>query len=374
MNENEFRADAKAVNMDEERIADAFRLLDEAVARGDTPGGVALIGRRGRIAGIHTAGAAHTQAPDGTSIPVKRDTIFDVASLSKVVGTLPLILLLVERGHLRLGDPVVQYIPEFAAEGKEAVTVGQLLTHTSGLLSHKNMYSHGWSPEEIKAHIFAHPLEYEPGTKMVYSDLGFITLGEIAARLYGEPLEAAATKHVFAPLGMRDTGYLPPESARPRIAATEYYEKLGRHKWGEVHDENCGALGGASGHAGLFSTAEDLAKYAAMWLALGRIGDGGGRLLSEASVATATRSHTGHLPANRGMGWVLKGDPWDASGDLLSPACYGHTGFTGTSIWMDPASDCFAVVLTNRVHYGRDKSVVRLRNCLHNAVAAACLA
>lgn len=370
---NELAANAAAANMDAERIADAFRLLDEAVARGDTPGGVALIGRHGRIAGIHAAGAAHTAAPGGEAVlPARPDTIYDCASLTKVVATLPLVLLLVDRGRLRLGDPVAEYIPAFAANGKERVTVKQLLTHTSGLLSHKDMYSHGWTPEQVKAHIFAQPLEYEPGTKMVYSDLGFITLGEVVSVLYGEPLEIAAARHVFAPLGMNDTGYLPPERLRSRIAATEYDGSLGRHKWGEVHDENCGALGGASGHAGLFSTAADLAKYAAMWLAGGRIGDRG-RLLSEASVSTAIRSHTDGLPANRGLGWVLQGDPWDASGDLLSPRCFGHTGFTGTSIWMDPAAGCFALLLTNRVHYGRSKSVVRLRNCLHNAVAAACL-
>ncbi|GAA3401865.1 serine hydrolase domain-containing protein [Paenibacillus hodogayensis] len=366
---------AVQANMDPERIGDAFRLLDEAVARGDTPGGAALIGRHGRIAGVHTAGQAHTSATSGSdgdgSIAVKTDTIYDCASLTKVVATLPLILLLTDRGRLRLGDPVAEYIPAFAAAGKSAVTVKQLLSHTSGLLSHKDLYSHGWSPDEVKAHIYAQPLEYEPGTKMVYSDLGFITLGEIASVLFGEPLAAAATKHVFEPLGMTDTRYLPSEELLPRIAATEYDDALDRHKWGEVHDENCGALGGASGHAGLFSTAGDLAKYAAMWLAGGKGGQG--RLLSEAAVATAIRSHTDGLPANRGLGWVLQGDPWDASGDLLSPRCFGHTGFTGTSIWMDPAKDCFAVLLTNRVHYGREKSVVRLRNCFHNVVAAACL-
>lgn len=388
MEEHEFKAGAEAANMDAERLADAFRLLDEAVARGVTPGGVALIGRNGRVAGVHAVGMAHTQAPEGRGIPVREDTIFDAASLSKVVGTLPLALLLVERGSLRLGDPVAEYIPEFAAAGKAAVTVAQLLTHTSGLPAHQKLYAHGWSREEIKAHIFAHPLEYEPGTKMVYSDLGFITLGEVVSRQYGEPLEIAAIKHVFGPLGMKDTGYLPSAALRPRIAATEYDEALGRHKWGEVHDENCGALGGASGHAGLFSTAADLAKYAAMWLARGRFaieggdglnrdsrnGDGRfGRLLSEASVAAATRSHTAHLPANRGLGWVLKGDPWDASGDLLSPTCFGHTGFTGTSLWMDPELDCFVVLLTNRVHYGRDTSVASLRRGIHNVAAAACV-
>ncbi|RKN85702.1 class A beta-lactamase-related serine hydrolase [Paenibacillus ginsengarvi] len=365
--------------MDEPKLRDAFRLLDDAVTRGDTPGGVALIGRHGRIAGLYATGAAHTAAvvtdhAGEAVIPARTDTIYDCASLTKVVATLPLVLQLVERGLLRLSDPVAEYIPAFAAGGKEAVTVRQLLTHTSGLISHINMYSHGWTPEEIKQHVFSRPLDYEPGTKAVYSDLGFITLGEIVSVLTGEPLDAAAAKYVFAPLGMNNTRFLPleAEGQRPRIAATEYNEALGRHKLGEVHDENALALGGVSGHAGLFSTAEDLAKYAAMWLAGGRIGDTG-RLLSEASVAAATRSCTDQLPAARGLGWVLKGDSFDASGDLMSPSCYGHTGFTGTSIWMDPALDCFAVLLTNRVHFGREKSVARLRGCFHNVVAAACL-
>ncbi|PYI57142.1 serine hydrolase domain-containing protein [Paenibacillus flagellatus] len=371
MNEYDTSAAADA-NMDPDRIADAFRLLDEAVARGDTPGGVAAIGRHGRVAAVHAVGVAHTAAPDGGRLPAAPGTIYDCASLTKVVATLPLALLLVDRGRLRLDDPVAVYLPAFAAEGKSAVTVKQLLTHTSGLLSHKDMYSHGWTPDEVKAHVLGQPLEYEPGTKMVYSDLGFITLGAIVSELFGEPLADAARKHVFEPLGMSDTRFLPREELRPRIAATEYDAGLGRHKWGEVHDENAGALGGASGHAGLFSTAADLAKYAAMWLAQGRIG-GSGRLLSAAAVEAATRCATPGLAANRGLGWVLKGDPWDASGDLLSPSCYGHTGFTGTSLWMDPAADCFAVLLTNRVHYGRDVSVARLRHCFHNATAAACL-
>lgn len=359
-------------SMNPERIADAFRLLDEAVARGDTPGGVAAIGRRGNIHAIHACGSAHMAAPgDEAVLPVRSDTIFDCASLTKVVALLPLILLLVERGRLRLEDPVKHYIPAFEAGGKASVTVKQLLTHTSGLIAHTNLYSHGWSPEEIKAHIFSRPLEYEPGTKVVYSDLGYITLGEIAQTLFEESLDTAAKRYVFEPLGMNDTFYLPPADRLSRIAATEYSPDLGRHKWGEVHDENAGALGGVSGHAGLFSTASDLAKYASMWLAKGQIGEKG-RLLSRASVEAATRTQTGNLLANRGLGWVLKGDSMDASGDLMSPASFGHTGFTGTSLTIDPAEDTFAVLLTNRVYYGREKSVVRLRHFFHNAVAAAC--
>ncbi|MDF2725833.1 MAG: putative beta-lactamase [Paenibacillus sp.] len=369
-----FRDGAEAACMDAERIGDAFRLLDDAIARGLTPGGVALIGRHGRVAAVHAAGAAHTATPDGADISVQPDTIYDCASLTKIVVTLPLILRLVDRGLLRLGDPVAEYIPAFAASGKEAVTVKQLLAHTSGLAAHARLYEYGGSADERKAALFALPLDYEPGTRSVYSCLGFITLGEIAAALYGKPLDAAAQSELFAPLGMRDSGFAPAAEQRPRIAATEYSAHLGRHKWGEVHDENAASLDGVSGNAGLFATAGDLARYAAMWLSGGRTA-AGEQLLSGAAVRAAVRCQTPGLaePANRGLGWVLRGDPWDASGDLLSPACYGHTGFTGTSLWIDPELDCFAVLLTNRVHFGRDKSVVRLRACFHNAVAAACL-
>jgi CubicO group peptidase (beta-lactamase class C family) len=357
----------EAVLMDSERLAAAFRLLDEAIARGDTPGGVALAGRNGRVVGIYAAGEAHP----GEGIPAAPDTIYDCASLTKVAATLPLMLMLVDRGLVRLSDPVAFYLPEFAAEGKESVTVKQLLTHTSGLPSYMNLHAHGWSPEEIKRIVLAQKLAHEPGSKMVYSDLGFIVLGELIAAVLGQPLDQAARSLVFEPLGMRDTGYLPAERLRARIAATEFRQSLGAHKWGVVHDENADAMGGVSGHAGLFSTAADLAKYACMWLAGGLYN--GRSVLSRAAVETAVQSHTPGLPANRGLGWALKGDPWDSSGDWSSPASYGHTGFTGTSIWIDPARGCFAVLLTNRVYYGREKSVVRLRHLFHNAVAASCM-
>jgi CubicO group peptidase (beta-lactamase class C family) len=232
--------------------------------------------------------------------------------------------------------------------------VKHLLTHTSGFAAYKDLHSHGWTAEQIGAAVLGEGLAYKCGAGYIYSDLNYITLGEIASLLLGLPLDVAARKYVFEPLSMHDSGYRPAESLKPRIAATEFID--GGFRWGEVHDENAWAMGGVSGHAGLFSTASDLAKYAAMWLNRGRHGDGS--VLSDAAVAAAMRSYTGGLlNANRGLGWVLKGDFWDASGDLFSPQAFGHTGI-------------FAVLLTNRVHFGREKSVARLRDCFHNAVAA----
>lgn len=381
---SDYEAAALAAGMDPERIADAIRLIDGATAKGITPGAVAAFGRNGQTAVVHAVGAAHPAPPveeeSGSApalagaIPAAPDTIYDCASLTKVVATLPLILMLIDRGKLRLNDPVASYIPEFAAEGKEAITVKQLLTHTSGLASYLNLHADRQPPEQLKQRIYAQKLVYEPNTQVVYSDLGYITLGEIAALLWEMPLDEAARRHVFEPLGMRDTGFIQPAELRSRIAATEFRASLGRHKWGEVHDENADALGGICGHAGLFSTVGDLTKYALMWLDKGRMSNGK-QLLSAAIAEAAVRTHTpSSLPgSNRGLGWVLKGDSMDASGDSMSGASYGHTGFTGTSLWIDPARQLFVVMLTNRVYYGRETSVVRLRSLVHNTLAASCL-
>jgi len=352
--------------MDPERLRAAFRLIDREAEQGEIPGGVAVVGFRGAVIGVHAAGFA--VATDAEKVPATPETVYDCASLTKVTATLPLALMLVDRGDIRLDDPVARFIPAFGGGGKEVVTVKQLLTHSAGLPAYVKLYDGGLSPEEIRARVRAIELEYEPGTQTVYSDIGFMLLGDIVSHVLDEPLDAAAHRLVFEPLGMRVTRFCPPDEWRPKIAATEYAPSLGRHKRGEVHDENAYALGGVSGHAGLFSTAGDLAKYAAMWLNGGCAE--GKTLLSPACVAAAVRNWTPGLNGNRGLGWVLKGDKWDASGDWFSDRSYGHTGFTGVSVWIDPARQLFAVLMTNRVHFGRDKSVARLRACFHNAVAA----
>lgn len=364
----EARAEAaRRMGMRPEGVEAALRLIDDEIDRGEIPGGVAVVSRRG-FAVRYAAGLAVDYG--GIRVPAAEDTIYDCASLTKVVVTLPLVLKLIERGRVTLSDPVARHVPEFAAGGKEAVTVGQLLTHTSGLMAFTDMHSHGWTPERILAFVMEQRLEYEPGTQVVYSDMGYIALGRLIERLTGLPLPEAARRDIFEPLGLVESEYVPADQRKPRIAATEHYAYESGPRIGIVHDENASAMGGVSGHAGLFATAGDLARYADAWLAAYR-----GKptpLLSPAAARAAARSHTATLASgNRGLGWALRGDKFDASGDLLGAASFGHTGYTGTSLYVDPELGLTAVLLTNRVHYGRSKSVVRLRAAFHNAIAAA---
>ena len=378
---------AGQLGLREEGLQAAWSPLDNAIEQGLIPGGVALIGRRGHAAAY---AAGHAFLSEERSLPASVDTIYDCASLTKVVVTLALMLLLMDRGQVRLADPAAQHIPAFGAAGKAEVTIGQLLAHTSGLPAHRHLYSHGWTPQQIQEAICAMEPDYPPGTRCVYSCLGYIILGEIIRHQFGRPLEEAARSEVLQPLGMTASRYNPPPEWKPRIAATEYDAALGEYRWGFVHDENAFALGGAAGNAGLFSTASDLLRYARMWLALaGSASSADGAtnaslsrprteegpaafLLSREAVKEALRSHTNDIPgANRGLGWVLHGDPADVGGKGLSPHSFGHTGFTGTSLWIDPAQDLILILLTNRVHFGRGNSIAALRRQFHEAASAA---
>jgi serine-type D-Ala-D-Ala carboxypeptidase len=357
---------AQRMGIDATRLQAAWKVIDRKIEQAEIPGAAAVIMRHGQTAEY---AAGFSVVNGGTRYEATIDTVYDCASLTKVIVTLPLILMLLDHGELCLSDPVAAFLPEFAAGGKENVTIRQLLAHTSGLAAHRDMYSHGFTPDEIFDFICRELPVYEPGTQMIYSCLGFIVLGRIIAKLSGLPLDEAADTCLLRPLGMENSRYNPPQEWLPRIAATEFDRLLGQHRWGRVHDENAHAIGGVSGNAGLFATAHDVIRYAGMWLGNGRVG--GRTLLSRAVVESATRSHTQHLGrAARGLGWVLKDDVSDASGDLFSPASYGHTGFTGTSLWIDPERDLAVVLMTNRVHFGRDKSIAGLRACFHNAVAA----
>ncbi|BFH11984.1 beta-lactamase family protein [Paenibacillus melissococcoides] len=371
----------------EEGLQAAWTPLDNAIEQGIIPGGVALIGRRGHVAAY---AAGHAFLSEDRSIPASVETIYDCASLTKVAVTLALMLILMDRGQVRLADPVAQHIPAFGTAGKAEVTIGQLLAHTSGLPAHRDLYSHGWTPQRIHDAICAMEPDYPPGTRCVYSCPGYMILGGIIRQHFGRPLEEAAWIEVLQPLGMTASRYNPPPEWKPRIAATEYDAALGEYRWGFVHDENAYALGGAAGNAGLFSTASDLLRYARMWLALAgsassadsaanaslsrsRTEDGPEAfILSREAVKEALRSHTLDIPgANRGLGWVLHGDPADVGGEGVSPFSFGHTGFTGTSLWIDPAQDLILILLTNRVHYDRGNSIAALRRQFHEAAVAA---
>ncbi len=343
----------------------AAELIDRAVADGVMPGAVLAAGRHSAEPLLtHVAGDAQRDA--AATRPMTADTVFDLASLTKVVATLPAVLYLVGRGEVGLDEPAARYLPGIDGPGKDEITVRHLLLHTSGLPAERKYYLHLQDPAEIRAAALAEPLVAKPGAAFCYSDIGFITLGELAVAVAGCGLDEFVQDVVCSPLGMTSTRYLPPGNWSGRIAATEIV--AGRAKVGVVHDENAEALGGVAGHAGLFGTAADLARYAAAWAGDGTPPDG--------LRAEALRAQTDGLGGRRGLGWGLRHDRWDNMGDGWPETGAGHTGFTGTCLSVDPRSGLWAVLLTNAVHFGRgpEHSVVGLRKQVHAAVATELLA
>jgi CubicO group peptidase (beta-lactamase class C family) len=297
---------------------------------------------------------AGVELPSDQQIATRPDTLFDLASVSKLFTTI-VTMQLVERGRIALDTPVARYVPEFAAGGKETVTVRMLLTHTSGLPAFTPLWSRYPTPAERFAAALATPLTAPPGSRYVYSDLGLISLGVLVERVTGRRLDEVVRDGVTGPLGMRDTGYNPGPTQRPRIAATEYQPYAGRGLvWGEVHDENAWSLGGVAGHAGVFSTAADLAVLCQMLLDGGRYR--GARILAEDTVRAMLVNYNGRLEPTdpesaRGLGFELD-KHWYMMG-LSSPVTFGHTGFTGTSLVIDPLTHSFVILLSNRVHPDR---------------------
>ncbi|MEU6205736.1 serine hydrolase domain-containing protein [Micromonospora musae] len=296
------------------------------------------------------------ELPVDQQIPMREDTIFDLASVSKLFTTI-VVMRQVERGRVALDAPVARYVPEFAAGGKAEVTVRMLLTHTSGLPAFTPLWSGYPTPAERLAAALATPLAAgaTPGSRYVYSDLGLIALGVLAERVTGRPLADLVRDGVTAPLGMTDTGYNPAPRLRTRIAATEYQPYAGRGMvWGEVHDENAWSLGGVAGHAGVFSTAADLAVLCQALLNGGEYR--GRRILRPETVRTMLVNYnagleTAYPESDRGLGFELN-KHWYMMG-LSSPVTFGHTGFTGTSLVVDPLSHSFVILLSNRVHPDR---------------------
>ena len=334
------------------------------------PGAVLAAGRRGPEPLLrHVAGDAQRDA--AARRPMTADTVFDLASLTKVVATLPALLHLVGRAGVGLDQPVRRYLPAFTGPGKDRVTVRQLLLHTSGLPDSRQYYQRLRDPAEVRGAALAEPLVARPGAVFRYSGVGFIALGELTAAVSGGGLDELVRDVVCAPLGMTSTRYLPPVGWAARIAATEPVR--GRAKIGVVHDENAEAMGGVAGHAGLFGTAADLARYASAWAGDGSsawAGDGPSGGLRDEALRCQTDGLSGG--GRRGLGWGLRGDVWDNMGDGWPASGAGHTGFTGTSLSVDPGTGLWAVLLTNAVHFGRgpEHSVVGLRKRVHAAVAA----
>ncbi|GGA48399.1 serine hydrolase domain-containing protein [Paenibacillus physcomitrellae] len=349
-----------------ERFRGIWQPLRDAVQEGLIPGGVAGIrykeGCLYYAVGLAEAGEKERH----TGI----HTLYDCASLTKVTVTLPLILMLWEQGKLDLDDRASIYIPELNSPESSRITVRQLLSHTAGLPPTWNFHCSSWNLEQI-LHFLGNKVEFS-GPETVYSDLGFILLGVIAERLLGTSINEAARMYLFSPLEMKESCFCPSPDLRFRIASTEWNEKLGGFWTGIVHDENARALGGISGHAGLFATCPDLLKYAQLWLEPEQTQFEGKPILSRFVINEAQkRQGNGLDPANRGLGWVLKGNRYDVSGSRLSDLSFGHTGFTGTSLYMDPQRGMAAVLMTNRVHFGRQQDLTGLRTTFHDAAAEA---
>jgi CubicO group peptidase (beta-lactamase class C family) len=353
--------------------------VNTAIKAGELPGAVVLVARRGRI-GYFKAFGNRSVAPAVESMT--KDTIFDMSSLTKVMATVPSIMLLVENGTLRLADRVGRYLPDFTGGGKDAITVCQLLTHYSGLPADFDL-SRQWSGHAAALEELRRTKTVsDPGKEFLYSDINFIALGEIVHAVSGETLDAYAQVHIFAPLGMKDTFFHPPAKLIGRIAPTEsrrntlHYlkgqsseESMDQILRGEVHDPTAWRMGGVAGHAGVFSTARDLAVYAQMLLDKGVYQ--GKRILSSRTVEAMTSPQSPSDSSQiRGYGWDLDSVYSSPRGDIFKEG-YGHTGFTGTSLWIHPPSGTFIILLSNRVHPGGAKDINHLRAVVANIVATA---
>ncbi len=341
--------------------------IQAAISEGQTPGAVICVGTAERILYL---GAFGRRQEVPRSLPMHTDTIFDLASLTKVVATAPAICLLWQQGQIDLDAPVRCYLPEFSGGHKNRVTVRHLLTHTSGLPAFKNYLQKGLKgrPEAILTDICQTRLKAPPGKAFIYSDLGFILLGEIVRRVSGWDLDTFCRRFLYQPLRMRWTRFNPPPSWHRRCAATEWRE--GQMTQGVVHDPNAYALGGVAGHAGLFSIASDLARFCQMLL---REGELNGVRLFEPEVVQAMR--TNHCPVEgiqRGLGFdILSPYSPQMKGDRFPVGVFGHTGYTGTSLAVDPFKGVFFILLTNRVHPDDKRNIASLRKTIANLLATA---
>ena len=381
------------VGFDRDAIEQAWVSLVRGANAHQYGGAVALIVRAGHIV-LHRATGWAVREPRDQRSPMGADAIFDLASLTKVVATTPSILRLVASGAISLDGPVGEILPEFGVEdAKREVTIRRLMTHSAGLSAWRPVFTNATGAAAYLADFAATQPEHTPGGQVVYSDPGFITLGEVVRRVTGDPVSVYARREIFAPLGMADTMFAPPKALRSRIAATEIGNAFEAGKepagapvgtgWrqglirGEVHDGNAWyGFGGVAGHAGLFGTAIDLARYGQCWLNGGILGET--RILPEEIVAEARTNQIAieGETERRGLGWRLAPEPGTPeeipdSGRGLSRNAFGHTGFTGTSLWIDPDLDLVIVILTNRVHPTVTTDYLETRAAFTAAVAAA---
>jgi uncharacterized protein YbbC (DUF1343 family)/CubicO group peptidase (beta-lactamase class C family) len=349
------------------RLAVLDPVINDAIAQQQIPGAVIIVGHDGKVAYRKAYGS---RAIEPRREEMTLDTVFDCASLTKVIATTTAVMQLWEQGKFRMNDPVAKYLPEFAQNGKQDITIRQLLVHYSGLAPDMELAT-AWEGKDTAYRMaFEAAPERPPGASFVYSDVNFLVLGALVERLSGESLDEYSAKHIFGPLGMKETRFVPPHSWESRIAPTEEDENHHLLR-GVVHDPTARRMGGVAGHAGVFSTADDLAIFAQALL------DGGRGVLTSATIAKMTAPQQ---PVNgttlRGFGWDIDSPLSSNRGELLPVGGYGHTGFTGTSLWIDPSTKTYIVLLTNAVHMNvlpaKEKgSAASLRTKIATAVAAA---
>jgi CubicO group peptidase (beta-lactamase class C family) len=338
-------------------------LVEQGITEGVFPGAVVVVGIENRV--IHARGYGHYAWSTETRSPDPDSSLFDLASLTKVVATTPAAMLLVQEGRLNLDLPVQAYLPGFVGDGKEHVTVRHLLEHRSGLRAFLPLNERAASAAEARELVLTEPLRHAPGTRVIYSDLNAILLGWVVEKASGRPLDSLVAERIHPQLGMVSTRYGPERSQRPVIVPVGLWR--GHVIAGELHDQNAVRLGGVSGHAGLYSTGSDLARYARALLSTWR-GAAEDHLFRQGVVQHFTRRG----PGNRALGWEMRDTTSeDNAGTLMSSATFGHTGYTGTSIWIDPEQRLFVIVLTNRVFAPRTGSSItklkRIRGRLADA-------
>lgn len=336
-------------------------IINAAIADHAAPAVSVAIGRYGRV--VYLKGYGHLTYSD-TAPAVDEHTRFDMASLTKVVATTTSAMMLEEQGKLDINRTVVSYLPEFNAPEKQGITVKMLLTHSGGLEAGASLWKDTHGRAEYLQKINARPLAYTPGTKTIYSDWDFVLMQQIVERISGETLDAFTTAHIFGPLGMTETGFRPDTSQRRHIAPTEVVPSRGGMIWGTVHDENAEAIGGVSGHAGLFSSARDEAIFLQMLLNGGSYGNV--RILRPETIDRWTSVQA--PGSSRALGWDTPSSH-SSAGRFFSPRSYGHTGFTGTSLWSDPERGVWIVLLTDRVYPTRNNEKAGpLRRAIADAV------
>ena len=339
------------------------KVINKAIEDKSFPGAVVLVWKDGKTI-YEKAFGNYTY--DSLSPKVKTNTLFDLASLTKVVATTTAAMICYDRNLFSLDDKVVKYIPEFGVNGKEYITIKNLLIHNSGLPAWKKFYGRDLKYDDVINEIYSSELEYKTGEKTVYSDLGIITLGKIIEKVSGKSLDVFCKDEIFIPLKMESTFYNPDDSLKKLCAPTET-DNYWRMKTlqGEVHDETSAMLNGVAGHAGLFSTADDLAKLMSVLLNKGKVNQK--IFIQQSTIELFTKRVSEE--STRAIGWDTKSDSGSSAGKYFSKNSFGHTGYTGTSIWADPDRNLFVIFLTNRVFPTRENTKIqKVRPQLHNAV------